>query len=194
MGTTLSSDSKLFDYFDERVKDAREDLGISLGGDTSLYLTNLLVERARADRPRPTERTLAELHARAANEPPQSRARTYRELGDRSLYLVGYFRESLDRTVVGPRYYADMGAAAYHQVDQVMKTWFADAFGEVFTELAGRFRECVAVLDRIRAVQDSQPDQLARWYEEWLRTGDEETAERLRRRGLLLPGGGPVQA
>ena len=37
----------------------------------------------------------------------------------------------------------DMGAAAYYQVDQTFKTWFADAFGPVFKELANRFMECV---------------------------------------------------
>lgn len=192
--TLLSDREHLFDYFDERVGEAREDLGVDLSQDTALYLTNLLVERARADRPAPPEATLAELHARASQQSPSARASTYRELGDRSLYLVGYFRESLSRRVVGPRYYAEMGSAAYHQVDQVLKQRFADAFGPVFAELAAGFRDCVAILDRIRVVQDAQPDPLSRWYEEWLLTGDEDTAERLRRRGLILPSDGPVQA
>lgn len=194
MKSLLSEREHLFDYFDLRVGEAREDLGIELSPDTALYLTNLLVERARTDRPAPPEATLAELHARAATESPSGRATTYRELGDRSLYLLGYFRESLSRRAVGPRYYAEMGAAAYHQVDQVLKACFADAFGDVFTELAHGFQECVAVLDRIRIVQDAQPDPLTRWYEEWLRTGDADTAERLRRRGLILPGDGAVEA
>ncbi len=193
MDTMFSERTGLFDYFNERVTEAREDLGVPLSSDTSLYLSALLVDRARTDRKAPPEDTLAELHARAAAEPPTQQASTYRELGDRSLYLVGYFRESLTRTVVGPRYYAEMGASAYYRVDQVMKQRFANAFGPVFGELAERFRDCVAVLDRIRAVQDRQPDQIGRLYEEWLRTGDEETAEMLRRRGLLLPSK-PVQA
>ena len=145
---------------------------------------------------RSAEQTLAELHARASSAAPGQRASTYRELGDRSLYLVGYFRESLARRTVGPRYYAEMGAAAYDQVDRVLKDRFADAFGPVFRELADGFRECVAILDRIRCTQDAEPDSLSRWYEEWLRTGDEDTAELLRRRGLLLPAldVGPLEA
>lgn len=194
MTETFSSSPHLFDYFHERVTDARTELGVGVSDDAALYLAALLVDRARSDRPAPPETTLAELHARAAHEDPVRSAGTYRELGDRALYLVGYFRDSLARSAVGPRYYADMGAAAYHRVDTVLKLRFHDAFGPVFGELAGRFRDCVAVLDRIRAHQDAQPDQLARLYDAWLRTGDPETAARLRRRGLLLPDGGAGQA
>ena len=187
MDTPVSGQANLFDYFQQHVDVATEQLDLDLCPDTALYLTTMLVERARADRPEPPEQTLAELHAVAAASPPTQQAATYRELGDRSLYLVGYFRESLCRRTGGPRYYTDMGAAAYHRVDLLLKRWFADAFGPVFAELAGRFRECVAVLDHIRAAQDAHPDAVARMYEQWLRTGDEETAQRLRRRGLLLP-------
>lgn len=190
MTETFSSSPHLFDYFHERVTEARNDLRVGVSDETALYLAALLVDRARTDRPAPPETTLAELHARAAHEDPARSAGTYRELGDRALYLVGYFRDSLARSPVGPRYYADMGAAAYHRVDTVLKTRFHDAFGPVFGELAERFRDCVVVLDRIRAHQESQPDQLARLYEAWLRTGDPEAAERLRRRGLVLPEGG----
>lgn len=177
----------LFDWFDERVRDARAVVKAGLSDDGTLYLTALLAERARADRPAPPETTLVELHARGVNAPPAQQARTYRELGDRSLYLVGYFEESLQRGTVGPGYYCEMGSAAYARVDQVFKRFFANAFDDVFEELAARFRDCVRVLREVRRSVDDEPDLPMRLYRAWVETGDAAAAERLRSLGLILP-------
>ena len=187
MNPMVSSKENLFDFFQDEVLDARHKLDLSLSDDASLYLATLLVDQTRADRPQLPQETLAELHAAAAHARPATQAATYRELGDRSLYAAGYFRDSLDRKVVGPEYYAQMGAAAYHRTDQLLKRWFADAFGPIFGELALQFRDCVAVLDRIRSTHEERPAVVERLYNEWLATGDPELAARLRRIGLLLP-------
>ena len=146
---------------------------------------------ARTDRAAPSAPTLAELHAAAAAARPGEQARTYRELGDRALYDLGYFRERVSRGPVSEAYVASMGTAAYARVDTVLRTWFADAFGPVFRELAGRFRECVDVLGGVRAQHDADDD-VATLYGTWLATGDETIARRLRRLGLVLPRGGPT--
>lgn len=179
--------ANLFDWFHGRVQDAHRATGADLSGDSELYLATLLVDRARADRPALPERTLAELHARAARGAPAEQARTYREIGDRSLYVVGYFEESLSRSVVGPSYYMEMGSAAYARVDHVFKRWFANAFDGVFDELAHGFRDCVRVLREIRRTTDEEPDLVMRLYAQWTTTGSEEVAERLRAHGLVLP-------
>ena len=151
----------------------------------TLYLSNLLVERTRRERPHADVATLAELHAAASTAPPGQQAATYRELGDRSLLVVGFFRESLERKAVGPTYYRQMGIAAYLKVDLVLKRWFADAFGPIFQELADQFEGCVAILDTVRAENEANDD-LVRLYERWMQTGDPELAARLRRRGLVV--------
>lgn len=147
------AEDNLFDYFDRRLRDARALCPVDLSEDTLLYLVNLLTERARADRPAPPEDTLAELHAAGANRTPSQQIRAYRELGDRALHLVGCFEESVARKIVGTTYYKDMGAAAYHRVDIVVKQWFSDAFGPVFTELAQKFERAVALLQTLRAAE-----------------------------------------
>lgn len=188
MASRVAEAPNLFDYFNDRVEQARAAHGVRISNDTSLYLATLLTERARADRPAPPETTLAELHAHAAAAPPTTQVRAYRELGDRSLYLLGYFAESLQRRTVGPDYYADMGAAAYHRVDVLFKALFADAFGPVFHELAARFRDCVRLLSEVRdAQQRDGTDDLADLYGQWLATGDEEIRRRLLDRGLVIP-------
>lgn len=187
MKSEVEVDTSLFDWFHGRVKDAHQVVAADLSSDSELYLTALLVDRARTDRSELPERTLVELHLRASNAPPSEQARTYRELGDRSLYLVGYFEESLSRRTVGPGYYCDMGSAAYARVDQVFKRWYANAFDGVFEELADRFRDCAHVLREVRRTVDDEPDLLLRLYNLWKETGSEEAATRLRAHGLILP-------
>jgi hypothetical protein len=189
----LLKEDGLFDYFRERVDEARQDHGIELADDTALYLANLLSDRARTDRTAPDAHTLVELHAQALEASPAEQAKTWRELGDRALYHLGYFTESLNGRTVGPAYYEAMGAGAYRQVDQVFKRWFADAFGPLFTELSSRFRDCAGVLKSVRQVHE-RADPLEQLYEEWMATGSEEAARKLRRRGLLIPRRGPETA
>ncbi len=173
MQRSLSASDNLFDFFHDRVLLARQAIDTPFHDDTVLYLAQLLAERARVDEPAdslPT--TLAELHGSAAHAPPGQQASTYRELGDRALYLLGFFREHLDRVrrPVGPSYYIDMGSAAYHRCDQVFKRWFADAFGPVFHELSRHFEACVSLLSTVRA--QASPDDLARAYQRWLIAAD----------------------
>jgi len=190
---SVEGHSNLFDYFHQRVGEAREELACSVTGDTSLYLATLLADRVRSEHLIPGDETLAELHARAAQSPPMEQVQTYRELGDASLYVVGYFSESLSRSTVGPSYYADMGQAAYDRVDAGFKRWFSNAFGDVFRELADRFRECVHILGTVRRHQDRQPDEVERLYAEYMLTRSESAAERLRAMGLLLPTARPQE-
>lgn len=187
MKSEVEVNPNLFDWFHGRVKDAHRATAVDLSTDSELYLASLLVERARADRIEPAETTLVELHARASRSPPAEQVRTYREIGDRSLYVVGYFEESLSRSTVSPGYYCDMGSAAYARVDQVFKRFFANAFDGVFDELAQQFRDCVRVLRAVRRASDDEPDLLMRLYRQWMETGSDEIAERLRAHGLVLP-------
>lgn len=193
MRSSLEPTENLFDYFNSQVADAHDDLDLGLSADTRLYLARLLAESARSDRPRLPESTLAELHGVAANAPPSQKVRAYRELGDRSLYLLGTFKESLDGRVVGKQYYAEMGAAAYWRVDGTLKRWFADAFGPVFRELALCFAGCVDLLDLVRDRHDeSHPDVLFRLYREWVDSGSDSARARLRAHGVVVGSADPA--
>ena len=185
MNQPVTTSSNLFDYFHAQVCEAAKNAGTELSNDTKLYLTSLLVERARADQEHITADTLAEIHGRAASARPGEKARAYRELGDRALYVVGYFPEHCNRRIVSERYYLEMGSAAYYQVDQVFKRWFADAFGPVFRELSAQFQTCVNIFNAVRDFH--REDDLIVLYNRWLQSGSAELANRLHKKGLLLP-------
>ena len=184
-----ASSADLFDLFHGQTRRANERVGGTLEPDVLLYLVNLLVGRARIEDPKAGERTLVELHAEAAMAAPSDQVRTYQELGDHSLYRVGYFKGSLDRPrrAISQDYYCAMGAAAYHQVDLAAERWFQGAFGSLFRLLAGQFRTCVKVLHEVRRQEEEQPDRWFQLLEEWNATGDPEVGRQLRAYGLILP-------
>jgi hypothetical protein len=187
MGQSMVDTSNLFDFFHERVEEARAQRTLAISSETRLYLASLLAERTRSDRSTMPEETLAELHLRASQATPTEQARTYREMGDRALYALGYFTESLQRRTVGPTYYSEMGQAAYQRADALFRRWFADAFGPVFRELAARFDECVGLLAEVRKKHRDLPtEDPVRLYERWLETGDEAYATQLRSLGILI--------
>lgn len=187
MTDRLDAHRDLFGYFHDRVHQARDDDRVALTDDATLYLAQLLSERARLDRPAPEGETLAELHLLHANAAPATQVAAYRELGDRALHDLACFRERVERTIVGPAYYEQMGAAAYARLDAILKHWFADAFGDVFRELAERFRECARLLRVVRqGCEDEAP--LDRLLSHWEETRSEHMKGLLLRRGLVLPG------
>ncbi len=187
--TALAESINLFDFFHDRVEAARADVSPQFHDDTVLYLAQLLADRARTPSTEQAH-TLAELHGAAAHASPGKQAATYRQLGDRSMYQLGFFREHLDRArrPIGPSYYADMGAAAYRRCDQVLKRWFADAFGPVFEELSRDFQACVDLLTAVRRDADPASDGFARAYERWLLSTGSLPTDTHTQGGIILLG------
>jgi len=181
----------LYDFFDARVADAVETQKVDLGENSRRYLALLLVECKRSERlltatDRPE--TLAELHLQAATADRAKAMALYRHLGDRALYVAGYFRESLNRKAVGRDYYADMGGAAYQQVATLGGTWNADVdpWTHMFLELAAQFRECMGILAEVseRNLADGTHDLVA-LYERWLQTKSPAIERRLHELGMI---------
>lgn len=166
-----------FDFFHERVEEAS--VGIPLSEDTRLYLVDLLSRRLRVMREEPT--TLAELYFEAYHAPDYRKAQAYRALGDRALHVVGCFRDSLNRSPVGPSYYVDMGSSAYGRTHGL----FSGAFGPVFYELATRFEDCALVLETV-SHEGLSTDDLVSLYEQWMETKSETLKKRLVRAGVVL--------
>lgn len=193
MKKDLKSPETLFDFFHGKVRIAREDMTLNLDPDTLLYLAKLLTDRARYIPEQHDYGTLAELHGRAAQSRPSEKIRMYRALGDHALYRVGFFSESICRTAMTSSYYADMGSAAYYQVDQTVKTWFADAFGPVFKELANRFLDCVQLLTTVkRSTSTDRTDDILRLYQRWLHSGDPDALMALREYGIIVSSPHPL--
>ena len=104
-------------------------------------------------------------------------------MADTALFVSGVFFDNLERRLVGPRYYATLGRAAYAHLSTRFPTWRT---GRPFEELAGRFPQFVRVLAEIsdREIFRGRDDTL-RLYKRWLHTRGAREADQLIRRGVI---------
>ena len=182
----LSREENLFDFFHEAVDSAVHSEGGGVSEDGVYYLSNLLVERGRASEHQQPQ-TLVELHIRAREEGGATAVQSWREIGDRALYISGFFRASLSRQNVSLDYYLSMGAAAYDQLANAMRwTGSGGGFENIYEELAHRFQTCSTVIQRVRdqVRAHSNADILA-LYEQWTQNPDRATADKLAELGVI---------
>src|SRR3954471_10453501 len=125
------------DYFRELVTEAMGKQKISTQPETEFYLVNLMnqfmtTDRLYARNPEGVVRdeALAILVKEALEQPkPQAQSALFRHIGDVSLYVAGFFQDSLNRKLVDVDYYIDMGGTAYKQVavraeEDILKTLY----------------------------------------------------------------------
>ncbi len=190
-GQSLSQAANLFDFFHERVEDAVDKQHAPVSQDGVYYLSSLLVDQARA-KPEDKGVTMVELHLEARSGDRVKAVQLYRKMGDRALYLSGFFRESLQNKVVSLDYYMNMGRAAYDQLSRMLRMPGAAGLNDVFAELAEGFPACAEVLAEVRSeVKERTDADILKLYEECMATGAPSAAERLRELGVIpMPGGG----
>lgn len=151
------------------------------------YLIELLAERVRAPAAPAAEPTLAETLLRSRALGGARRLESLRGLGDRALFVCGFFAESLEGRPVGPAYYRDMGRMAYASLASALSGGRdGRAWPRLFGELADGFREFAGVLSEVgdRACPGG-PERLLRLTARYLESGRESDRRRLMRRGVF---------
>ncbi len=193
-GRTVVVKETPLELFRELVTGALAHRGLRIQETTEFYVVRLL-ERylAREALYRETgdgsslEEPLALLLLRALEADRPARQEGLRRVGDTSLFVTGFFGDSLARSPVAPSYYVSLGERAY---GALATSPGPGVGGEVFGELADRFEDLVDVLAEIAEMQDLRSNRgLVRLYERFLHTGSERVAEKLRARGVALFGG-----
>ena len=85
MHTAVDQTDNLFDWFQRRVRDARVQTGVDLSEDSTLYLVQLLSERARSDIDAPSSASIA---SRAADTSALDGERRMKKPNSRSTIWV----------------------------------------------------------------------------------------------------------
>jgi len=192
----LSSQS-LRDFFRDLLSRAIENQRASVQPFTELYLVNLLHEflasealYVQTEDGTWQQKPLAFLWKEALEEAGPSRVRLLKRLGDTSLFISGFFPDSLARrsSLVDVDYYIAMGGRAY---DAVARHALERS---LWAELSDKFRLLVDILNEVseRTMASSEAG-LLRLYERWLKTGSDRLANALVRQGLVPPKKGFVQ-
>lgn len=173
------------EYFRTLVEAALQHQHVKAGELTSYYLVNLLCSYIRLADGSPASldgEPLALRLARALETGGLEQRARLQSLADDSLFVSGFFSDSLRRKVVDVDYYVTMGEYAYGSLSRRG----ADTFAETFGELAERFTRFVDVLGEVseRSGMTSNND-LLRLYERWLRTGSRRSGQKLAERGIV---------
>ena len=173
------------EFFHQVVQDALTAVHLTTNEPTEWYLVGLLGDFTKG---RITDAPLGLQLAQAPADPGE-RVKRLKQVGDTSLYVSGFFAESLGRRLVDADYYASIGSSAYNEL--------ADRLGgsltDVYRELAGRFPAFVEVLAEVRRRVDFASADITRLYEQWLRTRDEWVEKKLRAFGVFVDPGKVLQ-
>jgi hypothetical protein len=185
MDDPLLKEQTPIEFFKGQLESALARQQLRASGLTSYYLVDLLCRFMRPDMRIPfndDQRQPLALRLRRALETAglEQRARL-RNLGDFSLFMSGFYSDSLRRSAVDVDYYVSMGEYAYSSLARRDE----DAFGGVYAELGRKFVPFMDVLTDIseRTSQSSSRDVL-RLYEKWLRTGSTRTGQQLVEQGI----------
>ena len=172
------------EYFRELVESAMQNQRVSTKELTSFYVVNLLTAFVHQDRsPAAGEgEALGVRLARAMQTAGFAQRDCLRKVGDQSLFISGFFSDSLARSLVDVDYYIHLGECAYGSLARQGD----EALGEVFDELAARFATFVDILGEVseRTALTTNADVL-RLYEKWMRTKSKRSGDLLAARGIV---------
>ncbi len=179
------------DFFRELITSAMDRQKISTQPETEVYLVNLLNQFMKTDRLYPpaadgtTRQESLALMVKDALEhsEPAVQQSLFRHIGDVSLYVGGFFQDSLNRKLVDVDYYIDMGCAAYQRVAVRAEE---DILKAMYAELAGKFSSLIEVFAEVSEKTSPRTEKdLLRLYELWVRTRSERAAKALQEAGIL---------
>ncbi len=188
MGIDVLPHASVDAFFHEVLTDAMDAKKLDATEPAGWYLVTLLGEFTRARLP---DEPLAVKLAQAQAAEPGERVRTLKEVGDISLYVAGFFAESLSRKLVDADYYIGLGRGAYAELAGRLGS---ASITEVYRELAEGFPAFVEVLAEVRRRVDFAGADVVKLYEQWVRTRDAWIEKKLRALGVLVdPGGALIQ-
>jgi hypothetical protein len=184
MAETLVRNESPTEYFKELVETALQHQHVGVRDLTSFYLVNLLAGFVHLDRApaQASDEPLALRLARALQSGGSRQRDGLREVGDLSLFISGFFADSLARSLVDVDYYIHVGEYAYGSLARRGDP----ALSDVFDELAEKFGACVDVLSEVseRSSLTSNSDVL-RLYEKWMRTRSRRSGDLLVEKGIV---------
>jgi hypothetical protein len=183
--------SESSEFFKEEVAKSIQKQGLKVAIEVQNYLVDLLSHFmwsenffSTDERGKNVEPTLAFLLAQALEAQDESKKfEDLKKLGDVALYYAGFFSERFARKIIDVDYYIGMGTSAYSTLAQSI---FDVHFKKVFSELSSGFVKFVDVIAEISAQNfASNPLNMLRTYELWLKTGSERAEKILKEAGLI---------
>ena len=172
------------DYFNEMVDDGFSKKNLKKTPAVKDYVVGILEHYLDANNLFDAQKTtLAEMFLIANQSEGTRKIEILKKLGDKSLYISGFFGDSLSRKMVDIDYYVDMGGAAYASLAECSRE---DTTARVYKTISKQFVDFVDVLTYISQKSMLQTDQnILRLYERYIRTGSTLARDQLIEIGVL---------
>ena len=174
------------EFFKEQVEAACERQNLRPQPLTSYYVVSLLSQFTHlgstpVGEAMTSNEALGLKFVRALQSGGSHQRASLKQVGDLSLFISGFFSDSLRRSLVDVDYYVSLGGYAYGSLGAS-----DDVLSPIFAELADKFVLFVDVLTDVseRASLSSHSD-LLRLYEKWVRTGSKRNGELLAEKGIV---------
>jgi hypothetical protein len=186
--------ANLRDYFRRSVEDVMENQGVDMDPHASHYVVNLLTSFSRSEALYEDDgesyglRPLALMLTDAVNASSVAeRSQSLQRIGDVSLFISGFFSDSLERKAVDIDYYINMGGNAYAVLsEEIRGTFRGNAFAHIYQELSEKFLILIDILNEVRDSRRSDSNlDLLRTYQVWQKTGSRRCEELLRKQGVV---------
>jgi hypothetical protein len=174
------------EFFKEQVEAACERQRLHPQPLTSYYVVSLLSEfihlgNASAGDAVASGEPLGVKLLRALDSAGSAQRLGLKQVGDASLFISGFFSDSLRRSLVDVDYYVSLGGYAYRSLGTT-----DDTLSPIFAELSEKFLAFVDVLSEVSArTQLTNDSDVLRLYEKWLRTGSRRNGDLLAERGIV---------
>jgi hypothetical protein len=186
MAESLVHTQSPVEFFKEQVEAACDRQHLRPQPLTCYYVVSLLAEFVRFGNTRATSamssaEPLALQLLRAINSGGNSQRLGLKQVGDASLFISGFFSDSLRRSLVDVDYYVSLGGYAYRSLGHS-----DDTLSPIFEELSEKFVSFVDVLSDVSARTSLTNDaDLLRLYEKWVRTGSRRNGDLLVEKGIV---------
>ena len=191
---TILTTESIQEYFKELLTGAMANQQVPLDQLTEYYLVELLSGFIESEKLYATasdgsldEEPLAFILQRALEGERAQRIQTLRRLGDNSLYVAGFFGDSMARRLVDIDYYIQMGGAAYGTLANLNRDRASGGvFVGLYEELCQKFLPIVDLFAEIsERVAVSTNLGVVRLYERWVKTGSDRLTKMLAEQGVI---------
>jgi hypothetical protein len=194
MTDAILVDTTAQEWFREMMRDVLSLRRIEVREETEHYLVGVLTgflssEKLFVEQSDGTVEAepLAFILLRALAAERRERTAQLRRLGDTSLFVSGFFADSLAGSAVDAGYYRSMGERAYGALADSGRTGVPETLWVELSRRFDQFADCFAEIAELSDLKSNRG--LLRLYERYQLTRSERVAEKLRARGVALFGG-----
>ena len=187
---TIQTEKNTLDFFRKHVKKSIKNQNIEITKISEYYLVHLLADFTLTQKAfsliTNDNRSLAIIYHQAQFESASKKIKIFKELGDFSLFVTGFFPDSFNRKITDVDYYVSLGKSAYENLSTIFDEVHKSDFNLLFYELAEKFVSVTDILAEVSSEGFTQwNDGILRVYERWLKTRSKRDERLLHKKGII---------